>query len=384
MNNKRDWDYKFIIHPGEFLQDELEQLNITQIELSQKINVSKKTINQIIKGKGSITAQMAFRFEKILSKTVDYWINIQKIYDKNVLLFENEKHLEEEVSEYIDEIEDCYKDLVKIGIVEKFRFVSKYYKNMISELHRYFQVYSLGYFKKDKIMVNFRKYKRKKINDYSVAAWLHLGRKIAINKKAGKFDMKKLKDSLPLIKNLMLEKPKNYLIKLEELFLSIGIVLVYAPLFKNTHIQGATQWIEKDKICIMLMMSNQYEDKFWFNLFHEIGHILKHGKKEIFINMDGLNELKQEIEIKKEKEADEFAEEILLPNFNKKNLRKRDLLLNIKTLSIEYNVPESIIAGRITNMYGKEDKGIYAKVSSYMSKPIPKVELESFNIKEQL
>lgn len=46
----------------------------------------------------------------------------------------------------------------------------------------------------------------------------------------------------------------------------------------------------------------------WFTLFHELGHILYHGKKEIFI--DGIENITPDKE--KEKEADQFAVRMLL------------------------------------------------------------------------
>jgi len=48
---------------------------------------------------------------------------------------------------------------------------------------------------------------------------------------------------------------------------------------------------------------NPTGDKFWFSFFHEAGHILLHGKKEIFLEQI---EYKDK-DLEKEREADEFA-----------------------------------------------------------------------------
>lgn len=50
-------------------------------------------------------------------------------------------------------------------------------------------------------------------------------------------------------------------------------------------------------------------DVFWFSFFHEIGHILLHGKKDIFLEDKAMTF----DNLKKEQEADHFASNILLP-----------------------------------------------------------------------
>ena len=49
------------IHPGEFLIDELEEIEITATELSRQIDVPPNRISQIIRGKRDITADTALR-----------------------------------------------------------------------------------------------------------------------------------------------------------------------------------------------------------------------------------------------------------------------------------------------------------------------------------
>ena len=60
-----------------------------------------------------------------------------------------------------------------------------------------------------------------------------------------------------------------------------------------------------------MQLSDRYKtnDKFWFDFFHEAGHILEHGKKDVFLEDDKGFEKDQ----KKEKEADVFAAEWLIP-----------------------------------------------------------------------
>ena len=128
-------------------------------------------------------------------------------------------------------------------------------------------------------------------------------------------------------------------------------MLVYLPGFKNTHIGGALKWI-KDHPVIMLRTLKQREDNFWFNLFHEIGHIVKHSRKDFFVDF---KEIESEINgenDEKEKQANIFAKESLLPSLDEikeklKSCEAKDLDSRLKSVAKINNVSVSVLAGRL-------------------------------------
>jgi Zn-dependent peptidase ImmA (M78 family) len=90
------------------------------------------------------------------------------------------------------------------------------------------------------------------------------------------------------------------------------------------------------------------DDHLWFTFFHEAGHILLHGKKEVYIEAQegGYQETKG---ISKEKEADLFAQEILIPkeaykNFINGNDFSPDRILRFGEL---IGIAPGIIVGRL-------------------------------------
>lgn len=70
-----------LIHPGEFLVDELREIKVTPTELSRRIGVPPNRISQIIRGKRDITVDTALRFGKFFGTTPELWINPQREYD---------------------------------------------------------------------------------------------------------------------------------------------------------------------------------------------------------------------------------------------------------------------------------------------------------------
>ena len=69
------------IHPGEFLADELEGIEVTATELSRQIGVPPNRISQIVRCKRDITADTALRLGQFFWTGPELWLNLQKVYD---------------------------------------------------------------------------------------------------------------------------------------------------------------------------------------------------------------------------------------------------------------------------------------------------------------
>ena len=67
--------------PGEFLKDIITELEMTQETLAKKMGVGIQTVNLIINGKRSITADTALRLAKVFDTTPEYWMNAQAAVD---------------------------------------------------------------------------------------------------------------------------------------------------------------------------------------------------------------------------------------------------------------------------------------------------------------
>jgi addiction module HigA family antidote len=84
------------VHPGEVLQDELEEINLSQAALAQHIGVLPKTINEICRGKRGISAEMAMKLSKALGGNPQFWLNLQNSWEISQLdttAFEDIKHV---------------------------------------------------------------------------------------------------------------------------------------------------------------------------------------------------------------------------------------------------------------------------------------------------
>ena len=73
------------IHPGEHLAEILEELGISRYRLAKAIGVPPIRINDIVHCRRSITADTALRIGKALGMTPEFWLNLQRMYDLEIV-----------------------------------------------------------------------------------------------------------------------------------------------------------------------------------------------------------------------------------------------------------------------------------------------------------
>lgn len=67
-------------HPGEVLKG-LYMEGRTVTEIAQHLNVTRKTLSQLVNAKQDVTPEMAFRLGKGFDTDPEMWMNMQKNYD---------------------------------------------------------------------------------------------------------------------------------------------------------------------------------------------------------------------------------------------------------------------------------------------------------------
>ncbi|MCD6585973.1 MAG: HigA family addiction module antidote protein [Desulfobacteraceae bacterium] len=72
------------VHPGVYLKELLDELNISQYRLAQDLGVPAMRINHVIHGRRPVTAELALRLGRFFNQTPRYWINLQSRYDMDV------------------------------------------------------------------------------------------------------------------------------------------------------------------------------------------------------------------------------------------------------------------------------------------------------------
>ena len=69
-------------HPGEMLLEEfLRPLGISQSAFAIRLGVSFPRLNEVVRGKRSVTPDTALRLERVLGMPADFWLGLQLDWD---------------------------------------------------------------------------------------------------------------------------------------------------------------------------------------------------------------------------------------------------------------------------------------------------------------
>ena len=73
------------VHPGAVLQDELEEIGLTQTALAKHFRVLPKTVNELCREKRGISAEMTMKLSRALGGSPQFWLNLQNNWELSQL-----------------------------------------------------------------------------------------------------------------------------------------------------------------------------------------------------------------------------------------------------------------------------------------------------------
>lgn len=68
-------------HPGEFLKEELQTRGILMKDAAGELKIYPHHLSEIFAKKRDISLKLAFKLEKYLGISAEYWLNMQLAYD---------------------------------------------------------------------------------------------------------------------------------------------------------------------------------------------------------------------------------------------------------------------------------------------------------------
>lgn len=344
MSIKNEYFPQSVPHPGIDLSEKLDELGMGPKEFAIRADKPEKTITAILNGESSITPDMAVQFENVLKIPAHFWINRQRSYDEFIARIKREKVIAEAIpwSKNFP-----INDMVKKGWLPHVKTPNEKAASLLSffsfSTHKAWEDY---YFNRE-LKVAFRISLAHNKDSYSISAWLRNGEIQAAQLNSKDYSEKDFRNSLPALKKIMAFHPSDFFKRLKEVCLNAGVKVVYTPCLPGSPISGATRWIN-DNPLIQLSGRFKRNDSFWFTFFHEAGHILLHGKKDIF-----LEDVKyKDYDNGKENEANDFAVKWTLSVEQENAILSNDRLTpaDVVTFAEKYGTHPGIIIGRLHHL----------------------------------
>ena len=291
------------IPPGEVLAEEVEALGMNQTQLAAALGRPVQVVNEIIRGKKAITQETALGLERVLGIGAHVWTGLESGY-RMTLARNRERQQLEASRDWAREFPVT--EMAKRGWVAKVNDK----REQVRELLRYFGVANVSAYRKVTPVgaAAFRFTEKAKVSAGALAAWLRKGETEAQRMETGRFDASLLLRAAQEARTLTAAAPDVFLPRLKGIFSDAGVAFVIVPELPKTGANGAARWLNPGKALIQLNLRYRWADVFWFTLFHEVAHLLKHKSKRIIV--DGEAILKDQ---PVEEEADRWAADFLIP-----------------------------------------------------------------------
>jgi HTH-type transcriptional regulator / antitoxin HigA len=338
-----------VFPPGEFLADELEARSWTQVEFAGIIRRPTKLVNEIIAGKKAITPETAREFAAALGTSPQYWLNLENAYQ----LWKTKPSPAERAISREAGVRQRFpvRELIKRRWIES----SENFEVLEQRIfHFYGGISSVD--EEPELSHAARKNDDESFSAFQ-EAWLFRVKQLATAYRGvPAFSEKRLRETLPELESLLREPEE--IREAPKILHDCGVRLVIVEPIPNSRIDGVAFWINENRSPVIgLTLKGDYIDRFWFNLRHEIEHVLKgDGKTAIAIDdFDSESQRKSESEKAANLAAANFCvPQKLLDDFI---IRHDPLYSTIKFIGFCRIVKRhpGIVAGQLQRKIGRND-----------------------------
>lgn len=297
MSKNVEYQDLIAFHPGNYVEEIIEELNITQAEFAERLGTSSKTISKIVNGEEKLSNDTANKLAKLTGISLKTWLNLQMNYDLKVLEIENLRQADEqEVAQLIDLSYFKEKDWLA---PQKFSQTEK-----IAALRKLLNVADLTRLVAFNALVSYGNpatlSERAKVTSNVM---LELATNAARKVTTTKYKKETLAAMLAAIKALTLANPEHVFSELKKVLLDNGIVLVELSKLSEATLTGALKKYKNGSVLLLVVAANKAPDDFWFSLAHELGHLFY---EDYYVSATTIENYQA-----KERRADAFATDFL-------------------------------------------------------------------------
>ncbi len=308
--------------------------NLTQADLAFKIGLSEQQIQRYESSgyKGASLSRLIEITKALGIQFQESWSNNNQTEGDMILVWQDFKSLDWRKFPLKEMIRRKWLEITES--VNSITAVQDFFLNSVG------QQYATALYRK--------KYHGKHAPDeYSLLAWqarvIYKAKQEFENKSVVNYE--KRDDWLSQLVSLSLES--DSLVKVKDLLLQHGIILIIEEHLPGTYLDGAAMKLDSGNPVIALTLRYDRLDHFWFVLFHELAHVFLHI--DSLLGMDYFDESDSGVEDSIEKEADKYAMDTLISEQSWKTCISRFLPSDTSVISdaTRLGIHPSIIAGRI-------------------------------------
>jgi HTH-type transcriptional regulator/antitoxin HigA len=344
-----DWDAP---NPGALIQHELDASGRTQADLADRMSITKKHLNQVIKG-ASLTPEFALATERALGVSAKLLLRLEAEWRAYRLA----EAARADLSQHVDWLRKFRaEELLRRRIIAP----DDDAPTRVEKLLRFFGVSDPAAYDRIslKLQASFKRSNAYKIDEHATALWIQLAVRQAnlIAMSAPAHDPALLRRVARRLPALTVEDPAQAFTDLQAELLSAGVILVYVEEVPDTRVSGVSLWLQADRPMIAVTGRYKFADSLWFAIAHEIAHVLHHLKRTTFLEISA-DEMEERLHHgdssdPHEIQANTYASELLMVGLSEEELRAASTKEELVELAKSAGVSAGVLAGQYAHLTG--------------------------------
>jgi HTH-type transcriptional regulator/antitoxin HigA len=341
--NEKSFQPEWMSAPGGTIADILTQQKLTVDEFAELMHYSQERVGKLLSGREAITTEVAKLLESKIGGSARFWMSREEQYRDDVGRLQSEGN---GIAANVWLSELPVNDMIKLGWLTREASA----ESKVAACLQFFGVPNVSVWRekyRDVLsVVLFRTSPTFESQPGAVLAWLRYGEIKSMQVECKPWNAKRFASELLKIRKLTRAKdPDSFVSELRRICADCGVALVIARTPSGCRASGATRFISSKKAMILLSFRYLSDDQFWFTFFHEAGHLLLHNDKAIFIE-DG-----SDVTLDEENEANNFAENLLVPHETRSELQKMPLTKHdIIRTAVKIGISRGIVVGQLQHM----------------------------------
>lgn len=323
--------------PGDTLADLLDERGMTQTELAERLGVTLKHVNRVIKGAATISADVALGLEKVFGASAAFWMTREAHYQAAKARHEQRQSFTEAVG-WAKQFP--INELRKRGILPR----GSDGPELVEQVLGFLGIAHPDQWREPQVA--YRKSQKFDSDQFALATWLREGELQAAELECAPYDEQRFLEVLREARSLTRLAPEAWWPELQARCASAGVAVVLVDVYAGAKANGATRWLAPDKALIQLSLRYGWEDIFWFSFFHEAGHVVLHRKKDVFVEVAARDKSADPREQQVEAEADRFAAKTLIPPPHDRRLVGLKLP-DVEAFAQMLDIAPAIVVGRM-------------------------------------
>lgn len=323
----------YVVTTGDFIAEWMTGEGVNAAELARRLGVTPKHVSELLSGKAPLTHPMALALERVTGVPARIWNRYESGYRGAVA----RRSADDDLAGQYDQAK-----AFPLPYLRKFGYITAPPRDRAGAVRELLGILGVASFAAfwttwSQGSVSYRRSAVGRNDAPALAVWLALAERHHEDlRDLPDFDRAALEELIPEVRSLTRGDPARAMAEAVDRLGEVGVVLCFIPAVPGLRIFGATRWLNAHPV-IQLSLLGRSDDQFWFTLFHELGHVLLHGDKALYLNGE---------QNTAENEADAYASDLLIPSAYQPRLPQNRDISAVVALADELGIAPGIVLGR--------------------------------------